>query len=69
MGKNDMKRFDVIKKIVQSLDDEIVVCNLGAPSRELFNIKDRDENFYMLGSMGLCSSIAFGMAISIPKKK
>jgi len=64
-----MKRYDVIKKIMHSLDDEIIVCNLGAPSRELFSVKDRDENFYMLGSMGLCSSIAFGIAISKPRKK
>ena len=64
-----MKRYDAIKRIVQSLDDEIIVCNLGTPSRELFSIKDRDENFYMLGSMGLCSSIAFGIAISKPRKK
>jgi sulfopyruvate decarboxylase subunit beta len=68
MGRN-MRRYDAIKKIVKSLYNEIVVCNLGAPSRELFNIKDRDENFYMLGSMGLCSSIAFGIAISKPMKK
>ena len=63
-----MKRYDVIKKIIHSLDDEIIVCNLGAPSRELFSIKDRDENFYMLGSMGLCSSIAFGIALSKPRR-
>ena len=64
-----MKRYDVIKKIVQSLDDEIIVCNLGTPSRELYSIKDRDENFYMLGSMGLASSIAFGLALSNPLRK
>jgi sulfopyruvate decarboxylase subunit beta len=64
-----MKRFDAIRKIVDSLRDEIVVCNIGAPSRELFNIKDREENFYMLGSMGLASSIAFGIAISKPSCK
>lgn len=64
-----MKRYDAIKKIVESLNNELVVCNLGAPSRELFNIKDRDKNFYMLGSMGLASSIAFGIAISKPANK
>lgn len=64
-----MKRFDAIRKIVDSLKDEIIVCNIGAPSRELFNIKDREENFYMLGSMGLASSIAFGIAISKPSRK
>ncbi|MFX1478932.1 MAG: sulfopyruvate decarboxylase subunit beta [Promethearchaeota archaeon] len=64
-----MKRFDAIKRIVESLTNEFIVCNLGAPSRELYNIKDRDENFYMLGSMGLVSSIAFGIALSRPSKK
>jgi sulfopyruvate decarboxylase subunit beta len=64
-----MKRYDAIKKIVESVKDELIVCNLGNPSRELFNISDRQENFYMLGSMGLSSSIAFGIAISNSKKK
>ena len=59
-----MKRFDAISRIIESISNEILVCNIGAPSRELFSIKDRDENFYMLGSMGLVSSIAFGIAIS-----
>ena len=65
----NMKRYDAIKKIVEFLNDEFIVCNLGAPSRELYNIKDREENFYMLGSMGLVSSISFGLAISKPNKK
>ena len=64
-----MKRFNAIQKIVKLLNNELVVCNLGAPSRELFHIKDRNENFYMLGSMGLASSIAFGIALSRPEKR
>jgi sulfopyruvate decarboxylase subunit beta len=64
-----LKRYDAIQKIVESLKDELIVCNLGAPSRELYNISAREENFYMLGSMGLASSIAFGIAISKPNRK
>ncbi len=64
-----MKRYDAIKRIAEELSDEIVVCNLGAPSRELYNIKDRNENFYMLGSMGLASSIALGLALAKPEKR
>lgn len=64
-----VKRFDVIKELVKSLKDELVVCNLGVPSKELYNLKDRPENFYMLGSMGLSSSIALGLALSKPEKK
>ncbi|MHA1915331.1 MAG: sulfopyruvate decarboxylase subunit beta [Promethearchaeota archaeon] len=64
-----MKRYDALKNIVNSLEDEIIVSNIGAPSRELFSLRDRSENFYMLGSMGLASSIAFGLAISKPLKR
>jgi sulfopyruvate decarboxylase subunit beta len=64
-----MKRYDALKKIVSSIGNEFIVSNLGAPSRELFSLRDRNENFYMLGSMGLASSIAFGLAISQPSKK
>jgi sulfopyruvate decarboxylase subunit beta len=64
-----MKRFNAIKNILDSVTNEYIVCNIGAPSRELFSIRDREENFYMLGSMGLASSIALGMALSKPSKK
>jgi sulfopyruvate decarboxylase subunit beta len=59
-----MKRFDGIKDIMEHVTDEIVVCNIGFPSKELYEIKDRPKNFYMLGSMGLASSIGLGLAIS-----
>lgn len=59
-----MKRFDAIADIMQYIEDEIVICNIGFPSRELYQIKDRAKNFYMLGSMGLASSIGLGLAIS-----
>ncbi|MCC7553430.1 MAG: sulfopyruvate decarboxylase subunit beta [Methanobacteriaceae archaeon] len=63
-----MKRYDAIKEIMKSIDDELIVCNIGFPSRELYAIKDRNENFYMIGSMGLVSSIGLGLAISQDKK-
>ena len=59
-----MERFDGIKDIMEYITDEIVVCNIGFPSRELYQIKDRAKNFYMLGSMGLASSIGLGLAMA-----
>jgi sulfopyruvate decarboxylase subunit beta len=59
-----MRRYDAIKMIVANLTDEIVISNIGHPSQELFEIKDRPRNFYMLGSMGLASSIGLGIALS-----
>ena len=46
------------------IGDELVVSNLGDPSKELYHTRDRPENFYMLGSMGLASSISLGLTLS-----
>ncbi|MCL2686995.1 MAG: thiamine pyrophosphate-dependent enzyme [Methanobrevibacter sp.] len=59
-----MERFDGIKNIMEYINDEIIICNIGFPSRELYQIKDRAKNFYMLGSMGLASSIGLGLAMA-----
>jgi sulfopyruvate decarboxylase subunit beta len=58
-----LTRYDAIKVIAENIGNDIIVANLGIPSKELFEIKDRDLNFYMLGSMGLASSIGLGLAI------
>ena len=63
-----MKRRDAILKIMDSINDELIICNIGFPSRELYDIEDRAENFYMIGSMGLASSIGLGLALSKPDK-
>ncbi len=62
-----MDRIDALKAISEILTDELVVCNIGIPSKELYSVKDRAENFYMLGSMGLASSIGLGLALSQPR--
>ena len=63
-----MKRIDAISKITQELDDELVICNIGFPSRELYQVKDSKTHFYMLGSMGMASSIGLGLAMSVDRK-
>ena len=57
-------RIDGIKEIMKNIDDELIVCNIGVPSKELYKVKDRAKNFYMIGSMGLASSIGLGLAIN-----
>ena len=64
-----MKRRNAIAKIMGAIDNELVLCNIGFPSRELYDIDDRNENFYMIGSMGLVSSIGLGLALAKPNKK
>ena len=61
-----MKRIEVIKVI--SKMEGLIICNLGLPSRELYSLNDKPYCFYMLGSMGMASSIGLGLAIAQKKK-
>jgi sulfopyruvate decarboxylase subunit beta len=63
-----MLRFQAIQEIMDQVADELVVSNIGDPSKELYHIRDRPKNFYMLGSMGLASSISLGVALSQEEK-
>ena len=49
-------------------DDRIISAN-GFISRDLFSISDTRPTFYMIGSMGLASSIGLGIALKDPGKK
>ena len=63
-----MARYEAIVDIMEYIDEELVICNIGFPSRELYEIEDRQRNFYMIGSMGLASSIGLGLALSKPNE-
>jgi len=62
-----MIRSEVLKEIAPILRDQLVVCNIGIPSQELHAIDDQPTNFYMLGTMGLASSIGLGLALAQDK--
>ena len=64
-----MKGTEAFEEIIPLLLDETVIHANGYICRESFNIKDREKNFYMIGSMGLASSIGLGVAISRPDQK
>lgn len=59
-----MIRSEVFKTLLPVLHDEFVVCNIGLPSQEMHHLDDNERNFYMLGTMGLASSIGMGLAMS-----
>ena len=59
-----MIRSEILREIAPILRDQLVVCNIGLPSQELHMIDDQPTNFYMLGTMGLSSSIGLGLALS-----
>ena len=49
-------------------DDRIISAN-GFISRDLFSISDIRPTFYMIGSMGLASSIGLGIALKDPGRR
>lgn len=59
-----MIRSDIIKNLVPVIRDTLVISNIGLPSQELHMMDDQPTNFYMLGTMGLASSIGLGLALT-----
>ncbi len=66
-----MNRAALTKRLVGKLDNrEAVIGGIGNSNWDLWGAgKERGENFYMLGSMGLAAPIAFGVAIAQPKRR
>ncbi|MGH7383870.1 MAG: thiamine pyrophosphate-binding protein, partial [Candidatus Rokuibacteriota bacterium] len=63
-----ISRFEALRAAVSALSTEPVVHANGYICRESFAVKDRIENFYMIGSMGMASSIGLGVALSLPDR-
>jgi sulfopyruvate decarboxylase subunit beta len=61
-------RYEILKLIAPYLDKKVVVSNLGWPSKELYAIKHQPSNFYMLGSMGMATSIGLGISLTSGKE-
>ena len=59
-----MRRFEATQLVLQLAGNSPIVGNLGPTSDELWHAGHRDRNFYTYGNMGLCSSIALGMALA-----
>lgn len=59
----EMIRGEAIRVVAQELTGELVVANIGVPSKELYAVRDRPENFYMLGSYTQATPIGLGLAL------
>tara|TARA_Y100000996_G_scaffold221375_1_gene174249 strand:- start:1120 stop:1674 length:555 start_codon:yes stop_codon:yes gene_type:complete len=62
-------RKEAMKIAIDEIENSPIISANGFISRDLFNVNDKESNFYMIGSMGLASSIALGVAIKNPKKQ
>jgi thiamine pyrophosphate-dependent acetolactate synthase large subunit-like protein len=61
-----MKRIEAICKIMEAVKDEVVIASTGMIARELYQVKDRPRNFYMMGSLGCALAIGLGIAYVRP---
>ena len=64
-----MKRWEAVQRVVDWVGDALIIHANGMISRESFTHRDRGENFYMIGSMGLACCIGLGVAMSRPDRR
>ena len=64
-----MIRKEAISTVVEKIGNHPIISANGFISRDLFEVCDKSSNFYMIGSMGLASSIGLGVALKNTKKK
>ena len=62
-------RIEAIKVIMDSMsEDDIVISQIGFPSKELYNTCDRELNFYMLGALGSATEVGIGLAREVKNR-
>ena len=64
-----MNRKEAISIVANKIANSPIISANGFISRDLFESYDKPSNFYMIGSMGLASSIGVGVALKNTKKK
>ncbi|MEM7194473.1 MAG: thiamine pyrophosphate-dependent enzyme [Pseudomonadota bacterium] len=69
-GEPTLNRIGAIAEIMSTVGDEdVVVSQIGFPSKEVYNTRDRDLNFYMLGALGSATEVGIALAAELPDRK
>jgi sulfopyruvate decarboxylase subunit beta len=63
-----MRRFDCLNALAKVANDALIVTSAGATTLEWNALRPSDGNF-RVRTLGLCSSIALGMALGLPHRK
>jgi sulfopyruvate decarboxylase subunit beta len=67
-SRNTMRRFECLSALAGEVKDALVVTSAGAATLEWNTLRPSDGNF-RVRTLGLCSSIALGMALGLPQRK
>lgn len=63
-------RSDYLEVVQSSVSGgDLIVASTGYTGRELYACGDRENQFYMIGSMGCASSLGLGLAMSQPGRR
>jgi phosphonopyruvate decarboxylase len=64
-------RSDVLRRIIALVPehDTVIIATTGYTGRELFALRDRPNQLYMVGSMGCASSLGLGLSLARPDLK
>ena len=70
----DLKREQIIERILEYAKGDPIISTTGKSSRELFELREaggegHERDFLTVGSMGHSSSIALGIALQQPEKR
>lgn len=72
-SKNELElptRRETLKVLTEVSDrNTVLLATTGKTGRELFEVADKANHLYMVGSMGCISSLGLGLAMSKPDKK
>lgn len=63
-----MIRKEAIELVAKEIGSSLIVSANGYISRDLFETCEKSSNFYMIGSMGLASSIGLGLSLKLKKR-
>lgn len=61
-------RYNMLQAVFEASGRSAIATATGFTSREMFCVKDRPENFYMVGSMGCLSSLSLGLAENLRER-
>ncbi len=64
-------RREILNKILKHtrVDNSVLIATTGYTGRELYQLKDRENQLYMVGSMGCVTSLGLGLALSLTDRK
>ncbi|MFJ3804253.1 thiamine pyrophosphate-dependent enzyme [Streptomyces sp. NPDC090088] len=60
---------DALTALLEREPSALTVTTCGYITRDVYNIADRDNHFYLVGSMGMAAPIGLGIALAHPDRR